>query len=514
MKRFAALVLALSLLDPLLPPFLPLSWGNVEAVSWEPEPWPGLDAERTEEPASLAPQMVPGLVAQRIHNTNTNIDARFLTVSGSKELNDSTLKLIWEAVSLQEEASGVNYMPQAHARGAGLNDRGCQEGETTRSQKEIRTADGTSVVCDIVFARGAILGQRLRVLQIVDGSVTKDHAVTLYTDTEENKNYLASEIWQESAYSYVWDSLLEVLKRDEGALSLSLTTGTPDVEVLQNVLENTVIGEDNELIVTFAAGTKTPELASLGIEEIDDSVSISLPESSVANLLTDFGHTLLDTAANDVPLGLANFTWPGNAYVDCKLLPCLAMTYDDGPSQLTPGILDAYAEYEGSATFFVLGSLVESHSDVLLRAHEEGHVIANHSWSHEDLTSLKPERVASEINQTNTAVFDVIGVVPNSFRPPYGAVNEKVLEIAKMPAILWDVDTNDWQKPAEGELINRVVDDAKVGSIVLQHDIHQNTANTVWEVLEILRGRGFTLVNVEQLFGGEVPQSGLYRRAD
>jgi len=85
--------------------------------------------------------------------------------------------------------------------------------------------------------------------------------------------------------------------------------------------------------------------------------------------------------------------------------------------------------------------------------------------------------------------------------------------VAGMPAILWDVDTEDWQHPADDVLLARAVDQPQPGSIVLQHDIQENTARTAPAVYDGLLDRGFTLVNLRQLFGGALPASGVWRSA-
>ena len=77
--------------------------------------------------------------------------------------------------------------------------------------------------------------------------------------------------------------------------------------------------------------------------------------------------------------------------------------------------------------------------------------------------------------------------------------------------MLWDVDTLDWQHPDPDTLVARAVDQPAPQSIVLQHDIQQVTADTVSRVYDGLADRGFTIVNLRQLFGGTLPTSGAWR---
>jgi peptidoglycan/xylan/chitin deacetylase (PgdA/CDA1 family) len=98
------------------------------------------------------------------------------------------------------------------------------------------------------------------------------------------------------------------------------------------------------------------------------------------------------------------------------------------------------------------------------------------------------------------------------YRPPYGAVDDKVLAAVGQPAILWSIDTLDWKKPGREELARRSVGVATPGDIILFHDLHAETVENADVVLRGLRDRGFTLVTVEQLFGGSVPAGRVTRR--
>ena len=73
---------------------------------------------------------------------------------------------------------------------------------------------------------------------------------------------------------------------------------------------------------------------------------------------------------------------------------------------------------------------------------------------------------------------------------------------------MWDVDTFDWRQPSDEVLIGRAVEQPIPGSVVLQHDIHPNTGRTAGRVYDGLLDRGFVLVNLQQLYNGQLPVSG------
>lgn len=106
------------------------------------------------------------------------------------------------------------------------------------------------------------------------------------------------------------------------------------------------------------------------------------------------------------------------------------LTFDDGPSTVTPTILDILQQENIKATFFVLGSNVNRRPEMVKRMYEEGHYVANHGYTHVYASIYDtPQSVLEEFNQCNEAVRNAIGVPEyNShlFRYPGGLVRRKI----------------------------------------------------------------------------------------
>ena len=101
--------------------------------------------------------------------------------------------------------------------------------------------------------------------------------------------------------------------------------------------------------------------------------------------------------------------------------PYIAMTFDDGPSAtLTPKLLDLLAAHHIKATFFVIGENVAEHPEIVARAAQEGHEIANHSWSHPNFGKMSDEGVRSQLQRTDDAIKSATGKRPTLMRPPTG----------------------------------------------------------------------------------------------
>lgn len=184
------------------------------------------------------------------------------------------------------------------------------------------------------------------------------------------------------------------------------------------------------------------------------------------------------------------------------------MTYDDGPhASNTPRLLDMLQQWNIKATFFMIGKNVRSHPSIVRRIASEGHEVSNHSWSHPALAKLGDSQVREELRSTHKAIFDACGVVPKTFRPPYGSITaaqkQWIAHEFGYATILWDVDTNDWKDRNSSVISSRVRAGAHPGAIILTHDIHTTTINAMPSCLPAIASRGFRFLTVSQLISAE-----------
>ncbi|KAL1918210.1 uncharacterized protein VTP21DRAFT_3476 [Calcarisporiella thermophila] len=190
-----------------------------------------------------------------------------------------------------------------------------------------------------------------------------------------------------------------------------------------------------------------------------------------------------------------------------------AITFDDGPTEFTPPLLDFLAKEKIKATFFVLGSKVRDHAPFLQRAFQDGHEIASHSWSHSALTSLTNEQIIAEMKWTEIAIQQTIGVRPKYMRPPYGDIDDRVRALMVLmgyKVVIWNKDTFDWRlrenkiTPAEvdgnfTQWINEAAT-AQTGSILLEHDHAEPSVNAAIRNLPRL-AKAYKLVPLSACIG-------------
>ena len=111
-----------------------------------------------------------------------------------------------------------------------------------------------------------------------------------------------------------------------------------------------------------------------------------------------------------------------------------------------------------------------------------------------------------EVYKTDQVVYHTLGIYPRTLRPPYGAINDDVLHIGGLPLILWSIDPYDWRTKNVKKNI-AAMQNVKEGSIILFHDIHETSVESIPEVIRTLRDRGFTFVTVSDLLSVTDDQS-------
>ncbi|MBB6421156.1 peptidoglycan/xylan/chitin deacetylase (PgdA/CDA1 family) [Streptomyces sp. AK010] len=143
-----------------------------------------------------------------------------------------------------------------------------------------------------------------------------------------------------------------------------------------------------------------------------------------------------------------------------------------------------------------MGQNVATHPEVVRAEMRSGHEIANHSWNHPVLT---PAQIRSQMERTNAAIKAATGEEPRLFRPPYGAIDDRVRAATSLSPVLWDMDTLDWKSHDPAKVAQTVVSQAEPNDVVLIHDIHPTSVAAVPEILRTLTAQGYHFVTVSHL---------------
>ena len=183
----------------------------------------------------------------------------------------------------------------------------------------------------------------------------------------------------------------------------------------------------------------------------------------------------------------------------------IALTFDDGyyPSSVL-SILATLRREGVKATFFPTSRAVKASPATWRQVAAAGHPIGNHTISHPDLTELGYTSIVYQITASRTTIRSVTGYRQTPYvRPPYGAWNSTVVRAAAnygyRKVVLWDVDSQDWRRPARSTLVYNATR-GRNGSIVLLHTL-PNTADALTSIIRSYKARGFRFVTIPKMFG-------------
>lgn len=186
----------------------------------------------------------------------------------------------------------------------------------------------------------------------------------------------------------------------------------------------------------------------------------------------------------------------------------IAISFDDGPTKdYTPQILQILKEHEVKAAFFCIGKRIKENEQLLQQVHEEGHIIGNHSYSHDlwfDLFSSK--KMHEDLEMMNAVTEKAIGKKPKLFRPPYGVTNpnlKKAIQQGRYVTIGWNIRSMDTVIKDAQKLLTKVTDSLKPGAVVLFHDTSKSTLEILSTFIKQAQGMGYEIVRLDKLLNLE-----------
>lgn len=249
-------------------------------------------------------------------------------------------------------------------------------------------------------------------------------------------------------------------------------------------------------IGTWAAGLRTPTALEAGSWGLSFRTEGERPTGSAA------------------PEELAQY---GAAYVGSGDEPVIYLTFDAGyDNGNTEKILDVLKAHSVPAAFFVVGSFVEQHPELVRRMAEEGHIVGNHTWHHWDMSKISDEAVFAEELTSLAAKYEqtVGSPMPRYYRPPQGIYSEDNLRAAQKlgyRTVFWSLAYVDWyqdDQPTSEEAFSKLIPRIHNGAVVLLHSTSSTNAAILDELLTKWEDMGYRFETLDALFDGEAPSPG------
>lgn len=189
-------------------------------------------------------------------------------------------------------------------------------------------------------------------------------------------------------------------------------------------------------------------------------------------------------------------------FEDLKPPKYIALTFDDGPNTwATPDILTQLKLNKVPATFFVIGTNINASTlPVLEKEIKAGHEIANHSFSHTNMSNMEPEKIKEEIEKTDKLLYDNFGIKTSFFRPPFLGISTTMYDNIDKTFIA-GLDSTDWSDSVTADQVaENIMQKATDGTIILLHDSQSKNANVLRKIIPYLKEQGFTFVTMSDLF--------------
>ncbi len=401
------------------------------------------------------------------------------------------------------------------------------QGLAARVDQEVRDFRGASrnpvsldIGWEVVAAGHGVLGVRL-VRTEEDYHGLRQGYGTYWYDTATGHTAYATELLADGAALEKLNGIVRgVFAHEEDV----------DVEGLHPVMrtyDSMGFNTDGDLVVEFDDGHLSPVVEGHPPTSEPGRMVAVVPSEQALPLLSDLGERARRASLVEEPVLAVEAppsTGPGSPPVapgvvsagdpdvDCAKDKCIALTFDDGPAETTPHLLDLLAEEDVTASFFLNGDPALTRPGVLRRTYAEGHEIGSHNDLHEHMPKhFADEELTGQVAAVSAMVRRQTGHTVELFRPPFGDSSPEVLgEIGRqgMAEILWSQDSEDWTDTNRDEIVESVVGQAEPGAVVLLHDTLSPTLAAAPEIIERLRGQGYAFATVSQVYGGpEVGES-------
>jgi len=181
----------------------------------------------------------------------------------------------------------------------------------------------------------------------------------------------------------------------------------------------------------------------------------------------------------------------------------VALTFDAAwGADKTSKIISTLKEAGVDATFFLVGFWTEQNADKVKELDDAGFDIGTHSNTHPKMSTLSKEQMKNEL----VISMDLLTAITNKpvkfFRPPFGDYNDALISVADslgLKTIQWDVDSLDWKGLSANEILNRVKQSVKNGSIILFHNNSDNIVEALPLVIDYLKQQNYSMVKLSNL---------------
>lgn len=413
---------------------------------------------------------------------------------------------------------------------------------SSRNNKQNKTNKALILVAIIFVAGVVILSLTVNVSFIFKKSAHEDakryatrHCLVFYPDNDKGKE-VAKEIAKDEKNNVIYDYSLVpygdyyLVDYSNGySYYIDKENNEPIVgeigdngkKIISDYLRYTIKKQKSALYydTSFLENTYVDnlDLTNVTYEFIDDDLICHFPNYEI-DVEVPIKYLQEDLNMN---FGFDKEMYVKPCYVDSNH-PAICLTFDDGPKLWadpsecsTVRIVDTLYKYDATATFYVVGTCLQERDawtdfevyNFLNRSIANGNEYGSHTHGHENLYEISSkEKISSLILEPAEYMNDFVDYQMKTYRPPEGVFNDDILSAQPFPAILWDIDSKDWDLRDEDEIYNKIIDGLDLiddGDIVIFHDIYDDTAKAIEKIVPTIIKEGYQLVTVNDLLNAK-----------
>ncbi len=184
------------------------------------------------------------------------------------------------------------------------------------------------------------------------------------------------------------------------------------------------------------------------------------------------------------------------------------LTFDAGyENGFTPAILDILKKTNVPAAFFLVGTYIRDNPEIIRRMVEEGHIVANHTMHHPDMTKIADkESFLKELAKSEEVYKEITNQdMPKYYRPPQGKYSQSNMQMAKelgYKTIFWSLAYADWdvkKQPSKEAAFSKLIPRLHPGAVILLHNTSKTNAEILEELINKYKELGYTFKNLDDL---------------
>ncbi len=185
------------------------------------------------------------------------------------------------------------------------------------------------------------------------------------------------------------------------------------------------------------------------------------------------------------------------------------LTFDAGyEAGYTEKILDILKEENVKACFFIVGNYLETAPNLVKRMAEEGHIVANHSYSHPDMSKILNENeFLKELKKVEEKFNEITNLkMPKLYRPPQGKFSIDNLKMAQnngYNTAFWSLAYVDWLKdnqPTKNEALSKLTERIHPGAIILLHSTSKTNSEILKDLIIKYKEMGYSFSSLDEVF--------------